>query len=128
MRDLLTDPAWREEDTGFPLPDSRHACVVSLPTWESVIGYEENDPTVVGKMRSGYPRFFIHPLTASYLKELESRHGGDGERVIAYSSFHAARRAADFIHQRTGLTARLLEDDVALLVLPEKAYEAARDY
>ena len=128
VRDLLTDPAWREEDTGFPLPDSRHACVVSLPTWESVIGYEENDPTVVGKMRSGYPRFFIHPLTASYLKELESRHGGDGERVIAYSSLHAARRAADFIHQRTGLTARLLEDDVALLVLPEKAYEAARDY
>ncbi len=128
MRDLLRDPAWREEDTGFPLPDSRHACVVSLPTWESVIGYEENDPSVVGKMRSGYPRFFIHPLTARYLKEMESRHAGDGERVLAYSSLKAGRRAAEFIHQRTGLTARLLEDDVALLVLPERAYEAARDY
>jgi len=128
VRDLLTDPAWREEDTGFPLPDSRHACVVSLPTWESVIGYEENDPTVVGKMRSGYPRFFIHPLTATYLKELENRHAGNGERILAYSSLQAARRAAEFIHQRTGLTARLLEDDVAVLALPEKGYQAARDY
>ena len=79
---------------GFPLPDSPHACVVSLPTWEAVIGYEESDPAVVGKMRSGYPRFFLHPITASYLEGLEGEHAGKGERLMAYSSLAAAQRAA----------------------------------
>ena len=77
VRNLLQDPAWQEDDMGFPLPDSPHACVVSLPTWESVIGYEENDPAVVGKMRSGYPRFFIHPVTQRYLDQLEGRNAGE---------------------------------------------------
>lgn len=35
-----------------------HAVSVSLPTLEDVIGYEEGDVSVVGKMKSGYPRFF----------------------------------------------------------------------
>lgn len=35
-----------------------HAVSVSLPTLDDVIGYEEGDYSVVGKMQSGYPRFF----------------------------------------------------------------------
>lgn len=35
-----------------------HAVSVSLPTLNDVIGYEEGDVSVVGKMKSGYPRFF----------------------------------------------------------------------
>jgi cystathionine gamma-synthase len=35
-----------------------HAVSVSLPTLKDVIGYEEGDVSVVGKMQSGYPRFF----------------------------------------------------------------------
>ena len=35
-----------------------HAVSVSLPTLDDVIGYEEGDIAVVGKMKSGYPRFF----------------------------------------------------------------------
>ena len=128
MRNLLQDPAWQEDDMGFPLPDSPHACVVSLPTWESVIGYEENDPAVVGKMRSGYPRFFIHPVTQRYLDQLEGRYAGEGERVIAYSSPQAARRAAEFVRNRTGLTGQLIEAESPLLVMPADGYEAARDY
>ena len=128
MRDLLRDPAWREEDMGFPLPDSPHACVVSLPTWEAVIGYEESDPAVVGKMRSGYPRFFLHPITASYLEGLEGEHAGKGERLMAYSSLAAAQRAASFVRQRTGLSGRVIDSEVPLLAVPEGGYQAARDY
>lgn len=29
---------------------------MSLPTWKSNVGYEEGDPQVVGKMKTGYPR------------------------------------------------------------------------
>ncbi|MCL9806750.1 PLP-dependent transferase [Flavobacterium amniphilum] len=35
-----------------------HAVSVSLPTLDDVIAYEEGDDSVVGKMQSGYPRFF----------------------------------------------------------------------
>ncbi|WP_169051714.1 PLP-dependent transferase [Flavobacterium sp. H122] len=38
--------------------DNPHAVSVSLPTLDDVIGYEEGDVAVVGKMKSGYPRFF----------------------------------------------------------------------
>ena len=62
MRDLSAQPAWQEEDLGMPLPDSPHAVSVCLPTWKSVIGYEEGRDKVVRRMRMGYPRFFRHPL------------------------------------------------------------------
>lgn len=46
---------------GHPLPLDEHACSVSLPTWASVVGYEEGVPEVTGKMACGYPRFVYHP-------------------------------------------------------------------
>ncbi len=128
MRDLLRDPAWREEEVGFPLPDSPHACLVSLPTWPAVIGYEEGDPDVVEKMRAGYPRFFLHPITSRYLASLEERYAGPGERVMAYSSAGAADRAHAFVRTRTGLRGRSVEENPSLLVVPAEGYMAARDY
>ena len=114
---------------GFPLPDSPHACLVSLPTWDAVIGYEESDPTVVGKMRAGYPRFFIHPITRKYLTQLEGLHAGEGERVMAYSSVGAAMRANEFVEERSGMPGRIGDaEGVPILVVPEGGFSAARDY
>ena len=62
MRNLTAEPAWQDEDLGLPLPDSVHACSVCLPTWKAVVGYEEGSDRVRRKMRTGYPRFFRHPL------------------------------------------------------------------
>lgn len=46
---------------GAPVPAlAAHAISVSLPTWEDNVGYEEGDARVVGRMQTGYPRFFIH--------------------------------------------------------------------
>ena len=68
-RDVLTDPPWRAEDLGFPLPDSPYAVSVSLPNWHHVIGYEEGDQNILNCLRTGYPRFFV-PRT---IKELENK-------------------------------------------------------
>jgi cystathionine gamma-synthase len=46
---------------GHPLPLDEHACSVSLPTWSSVVGYEEGSPQVTENLACGYPRFVYHP-------------------------------------------------------------------
>lgn len=46
---------------GFPLPKDEHACSVSLPTWSSVVGYEEGDIAITSQLKCGYPRFVYHP-------------------------------------------------------------------
>lgn len=33
------------------------AVSVSLPTWKANVGYEEGEDWVLGKMKTGYPRF-----------------------------------------------------------------------
>ena len=53
--------------TGTPLIASPHAVSCSLPTIESVVGYEEKDSAVWDLMGVGYPRFVQNPLIAKYL-------------------------------------------------------------
>lgn len=62
------------DDLGQPIPDTPHvrdessrlsiilansneqAISVSLPTWKAVVGYEEGEEWVLGKLKTGYPR------------------------------------------------------------------------
>lgn len=53
---------------GDPMPMDEHACSVSLPTWSSVVGYEEGVPEITQAMTCGYPRFVYH----KYIKQLMS--------------------------------------------------------
>lgn len=50
-----------------------HAVSVSLPTLADVVGYEEGDIAVVGKMKSGYPRFFRNQLVQKLVEYVTSR-------------------------------------------------------
>lgn len=68
-RDLLTDPCWRGDDMGLPLPDSTHAVSVALPRWRDVIAYEENDPSCRSRLRAVYPRFGFHPLVDALARQ-----------------------------------------------------------
>jgi cystathionine gamma-synthase len=43
-------------------PNNPHAVSVSLPKLEDVIGYEENNPETIIKLKNGYPRFFKNKL------------------------------------------------------------------
>ena len=100
MKDLLSDPDWQADTLGKPLPDSPHAVSVSLPLWEHVIGYEEGNPAVVGRMLAGYPRFFISLTTQKLFGAAEARFAGAGEGALVFPSRLAAERCRAFACQR----------------------------
>ncbi len=78
-------------ELGHPLPDSAHAVSVSLPRWQDVVGYEEKRPEVMARLRSGYPRFLIHPLVLEAAREL-----GQGKYCLPFPSRHTAEAAAAY--------------------------------
>ena len=102
MRDLLTDPLWQPADLGKPIPDSRHAVSVCLPTWADNVGYEEGDPRVVGRMQSGYPRFFYHPLLRKYGEACRAKFGSSGEDCLVFDSEASAVHFQRFLREQTG--------------------------
>jgi len=103
-RNLLTDPRWRAEDLGFPLPDSLHAVSVALPRWQDVVDYEEHKPDVVNRLQCGYPRFVIHPLVAAL-----ARHIGGDQPCLPFPSASTAQRCAHFISAHTGERSTIAE-------------------
>src|SRR5512132_3308117 len=102
MRDLLTDPISRPEELGCPIPPSPHAVSVALPRWQDVVGYEENKPEVVERLRGGYPRFVIHPLVRS----LARRIGGD-RPCLPFPSAGVAARCARFVQDQANAEASI---------------------
>lgn len=84
-------PRHRTEDLGSPIPDSPHAVSVCLPTWADIIGYEEKDPRVIEKLRTGYPRFFIHPLIQQVRRKLSPAAGYD---TLPFAGEAAAQECA----------------------------------
>ncbi len=129
MRDLLNNPAWTEADLGVPLPDSVHACSVSLPTWNSVIGYEELRDKVMRRLRSGYPRFFSHPLVARLSAQAGQDIAGSGEVVFLFPTKGAAQRAQRWIERQSGSAVRAAGyDPFQAIVVPESSAKIARDY
>lgn len=129
MRDLINQPAWQEADLGIPLPDSPHACSVCLPTWEAVVGYEEGRDKVVRRMRTGYPRFFRHPLVERLTAMAREEIGGEGEEVLVFPTKLAVQRAQRWVERRAEVAARADGfHGFHALVVPAKARQAAVDY
>ena len=87
---------------GHPLPLDEHACSVSLPTWCSIVGYEEGNPIVTSKMGCGYPRFVYHPYVLKLMDfalELDSKTNakkGDWDCILLPGE-GSAYRARDFL-------------------------------
>ena len=80
-----------------------HAVSVSMPTIQDVIDYEEQTPEILEKIKSGYPRFILHP----YLKQLglfikEKYNICDDYEVVLLSSQKAVELVSDkyFIHNK----------------------------
>lgn len=81
---------------GKPIPDSQHAISVSLPRWDHVIGYEENNPEVVSKIKQGYPRFVSHYL----LNDLQKKFGlaeTENIKFQLFPSLNAAGKCQQFL-------------------------------
>jgi cystathionine gamma-synthase len=129
MRDLSAQPAWQEEDLGMPLPDSPHACSVCLPTWKSVLGYEEGRDKVVRRMRIGYPRFFRHPLVKRLTALADEEIADDGEEAFVFPNKLAAQRAQRWIERRSEIAVRSVGfHGMQVLAVPAKIRQIAVDY
>lgn len=91
-------------DCGETLPVKNvHAVSVSMPTIQNVIDYEEQTPEILEKIKSGYPRFILHP----YLKQLglfikKKYKVCDDYEVVVLSSTKAVELISDkyFIHNK----------------------------
>lgn len=129
MRDLLTHPAWAEEDLGTTLPDSPHACSVALPTWDSVVGYEEGRDKVMRRLRLGYPRFVRHPLVERLFKAAGEQVALEGESAFVFPSKVVAQRAQRFVEKRGVVAARVASfHGLQALIVPDAAAEWANTY
>lgn len=129
MRDLLANPAWKDEDLGVPLPDSAHACSVCLPTWDAIIGYEEGREKVTHRMRSGYPRFFRHPLVERLFARAKEEIANDDEYVIVLPTRQSVQRAQRWVEVRAETAVRVASfHGLQALVMPIKAKPEADYY
>lgn len=129
MRDLTSEPAWEDEDLGLPLPDSLHACSVCLPTWKAIVGYEEGLEKVHRRLRTGYPRFFRHPLVARLFLAAKAEVAGEGEEVIVLPTRMSVQRAHRWVELRAETAVRSTSyHGLQVLVVPAKAKEHADAY
>lgn len=130
MTDLLRHPLWKADSLGSPLPDDEYGVSVSLPLWKHVIGYEEGDPEVVGKFRSGYPRFCCPPAVSDLFAQAEKEIGQEGERCIVFPRLIHAQRCLEFIG-REGFSGRAVEwreQKLGVALFPAEAYVKARKF
>ena len=128
-RDLSADPAWQEKDLGLPLPDSPHACSVCLPTWDSIIGYEEGREKIMKRMRVGYPRFFKHPTVERLFDNAKAEVAGDNEDVIVLPTRASVQRAHRWVERRAETAVRITSfNGLQALIVPSKAKADADAY
>lgn len=127
-RDPFTDPFCEADDLGLAIPDNDHAVSVCLPTWQDVIGYEEQDSRVLDELECGYPRFVEHPLVAELFYAAEEEFAKQGELTLVFPSLAAAWRCADFAKSQ-GADATKLEsygwNNLTVLIVKEKDYPVA---
>ncbi len=100
-----------------------------LPTWDSVLGYEEGREKVMKRLRTGYPRFFKHPAVERLFEKARDEVAGDGEDVLVLPTRASVLRAHRWIERRAEAAIRITSfHGLQVLVFPEKARQAANDY
>ncbi|KAL6709528.1 Cystathionine gamma-synthase [Coniothyrium glycines] len=77
-------------------PSTEHAVSVSLPTWRANVGYEEGEEWVISKMKTGYPRFFIHKIIQRFAAAIIAKHGREGEGAMLFPTHATALRCQEF--------------------------------
>ncbi|MBJ7424966.1 MAG: PLP-dependent transferase [Akkermansiaceae bacterium] len=129
MRNLSAEPAWQAKDLGLPLPDSPHACSVCLPTWDSVIGYEEGREKILKRLRTGYPRFFKHPVVERLFDNAKAEVASEHEEVLVLPTRSSVQRAHRWVERRSQTAVRIASyHGLQVLVVPSKAKPDADAY
>jgi len=113
----------------MPLPDSTHACSVCLPTWNSVIGYEEGREKVLRRLRTGYPRFFKHPNVERIFDNARAELASEGENVLVLPNKTSSQRAHRWLERQAQTAIRSTSyHGFQVLIFPEKATALADQY
>ncbi|KAG6001364.1 hypothetical protein E4U21_004414 [Claviceps maximensis] len=133
---------------GVSIPDTAHAVSVSLPTWQSNIGYEKGQRSVVDCLTTGYPRFFIHKSIEAFACDVVSIHGCAGQKALLFPSRGAANRCLNYVNRMQPVSrqqiyvlelvldaskpitplVKKLSPKISAVLLPEHAYLLARQY
>ncbi|SCU94566.1 LADA_0G09362g1_1 [Lachancea dasiensis] len=104
-----------EIEFGKRLPqDLDHAVSVSMPKWDEVVAFGEKHPCYLGKMMTGYPRYFLQPSTRA-LSDFFSRYGkGEYELFRPFASPRSAEKCVDYVKQRLGPNLQLHREELAI--------------
>ncbi len=100
----MNEKVFKHIECGETLPQNNiHAVSVSMPKLQDVIDYEEGHGEAIEKIKSGYPRFILHPylkILASYIKKKYSV--CDDYEVVLLSSQNAVDIVSDkyYIHNK----------------------------
>lgn len=118
-----------------------HAVSVSLPLWKDNVAYEEGDPELSKKMKSGYPRFKIHYKIEELVSLVEKEYGREGERAMIFATCAAAKRCREFIRIRhpdvsvrvlrlscPKTTANCFDVNIAVVFFPAEVFSVAKQY
>lgn len=84
-------------------PNNIHAVSVSMPTLQDVIDYEEQTPELCEKIKSGYPRFILHPYLKILADFIKNKYKvSDKYEVVVLSSQKAVKLISDkyYIHNK----------------------------
>ncbi len=92
-----------------------------MPLWEHVVGYEEENPAVIKALQCGYPRFFVHPLVSKLFDLARESSCKRDERALVLPSLASAKRCAQFVNGRIGVTPKVEEwaGGMALVIAPQ---------
>ncbi len=89
---------------GQTLPvNNVHAVSVSMPNLQDVIDYEEQTPEILEIIKSGYPRFILHPYLKQLASFIKEKYGvSDSYEVVLLSSQRAVKLVSDkyYIHNK----------------------------
>ena len=82
---------------GFSIPTANpHAVSASLPTISDVVGYEDKLSSVMRKMQSGYPRFFMNKMVKAVWDDVFAKENVSNEfDLIPVSSLHGVSLISD---------------------------------
>ncbi|KAE9975392.1 hypothetical protein BLS_002621 [Venturia inaequalis] len=107
-------PARIDDEVGETIPAmTAHAVSVSLPTWRSNVGYEEGEEWVLSKLKTGYPRFFIHKQIQAFASAVVDKYGSNGESAMLFPSHAGASRCVDFLRRQSTLSSQVRILDLA---------------
>lgn len=100
----MTNNFFKPINCGETLPTNNiHAVSVSMPKIQDVIDYEEQTAEICEKIKSGYPRFILHPYLKSLAKYIQKKYKiSNNYEVVILSSKKAVEIVSNkyFIHNK----------------------------